>query len=145
MQKKQIETVDPAAVPEVIEFLNAQGALEDFKASYPELFATLQELTDKYNSTLEQADKVLRGQGVGCGPFHLKHFAVKYDAEALYNAVGRDQFLAVGGKIETQTVYDVDKGRLEAAVAQRRVPDEVIAEVRKETPTYNKPKALVLP
>lgn len=145
MQKKKIETVDPSTIPEVVEFINAQGTIEDFKNSYPEVFKTLEGLTDRYNTALEQADKVCRQRGVSCGPFDLYQFSTKYDAEALYNAVGRDKFLDVGGKIETQTVYDIDKGRLEACVAQRKVPEEVIEQVRKETPAYHKPPKLVIP
>jgi hypothetical protein len=145
MQKKKIVNVDPLTIPEVVDFINAKGMLEDFKNSYPEIFQQLSELVDQYNTTLEQADKVCRAQGVSCGPFQIKHFTVRYNAESLYNAVGRDQFLAVGGKIETQTVYDVDKGRLEAAIAQRRVPESVVEEVRAEGPTYHKIPALVIP
>lgn len=145
MQKKKIVTVEPGTVPEVIEFLDAQGTLEDFKQEHVVVFKMLEELVDRYNTALEQADKVCRANQVSCGPFDLYQFSTKYDAEALYNAVGRDKFLEVGGKIETQTVYDLDKGRLEACVAQKKVPEDVLTHVRKETPSYHKPAKLVVP
>lgn len=145
MQKKKITTVEVATIPEVIEFVDAQATIEEFKADNVAVFAMLAELTDRYNTALEQADKVCRARGVSCGPFDLYQFSVKYDAEALYNAVGRDKFLELGGKIEVQTVYDVDKGRLEAMAAQRKVPEEVISQVRKETPAFHKPPKLVVP
>lgn len=145
MKNKRIETVEASAIPEVVEFLDAQDAILAFKESNAPVFEQLAELVDRYNTSLEQADKVCRAKQVGCGPFDLYQFSTKYNAEALYNAVGRDKFLELGGKIETQTVYDVDKGRLEAMAAQRKVPEEVISQVRKETPAYHKPPKLVVP
>jgi len=145
MKKKTATKVDPGTVPEVVEFLDAQGAIEDFKNENAAVFEQLAELTDRYNSALEQADKACRSKEVTCGPFVLKHFATKYDAEALYNAVGRDAFLNLGGKIGTATTYDVDKGRLEACIAQNKVPDEVVSHVRKEVPNFSKPDKLVIP
>lgn len=145
MQKKKIETVDPGTIPEVVEFIDANDAIQSFKASYPDVFKQYEELIERYNSALEQADKVVRARAVSSGPFDLYQFKTTYDAEALYNAIGRDQFLSVGGKLETQTVYDVDKGRLEAAAVQKKIPAEVMAQVRKETPNYHKPPKLVAP
>lgn len=145
MKKKNIETVDPSSIPEVVEFLDAQDAIQTFKESNAAVFEQYAELAERYNTALEQADKVCRAKQVSSGPFDLYQFTTKYDAEALYNAVGRDKFLEVGGKIDSKTIYDLDKGRLEAAVAQKKVPAEVIDQVRKETPAFHKPDKLVLP
>ena len=145
MQKTKITTVDPRNVPAVIEVLDAQDALNAFKEEHAAVFEQLEGLVSRYNSAIENADKVCRAQKISCGPFQLYQFSTKYDAEALYNAVGRDTFLTVGGKISTKTVYDVDKGALEAAIAQARISNDVIEQVRKETPAFHAPKPVVLP
>lgn len=145
MQKKKAKIVDLDKMPAVIEFIDARDALEEFKADHGEVFSQLQELTERYNTTLEQADKACRAGQVSCGPFDLYQFSIKYDAEALHNAIGRDKFLEAGGKIETKTVYDVDRGRLEACIAQNKIPADVVERVLKETPNFHKPDKLVIP
>ena len=145
MEKRKAKKVEPAAVPEVVEFLDAQGALEDFKQSHAAVFEQLRELTDRYNATFEAAEKACRSKEVSCGPFDLYQFTTKYDPEALYNAVGRDKFLALGGKLDTQTVYTLDKARFEVCVSQNKVPADVVPQVRKETPNFHKPEKLVVP
>lgn len=145
MQKKSPKKINPAEIPEVVEFLDAQDALQAFKDEHAHVFSQLGELTERYNSTLEQAEKICRSKDVGCGPIDLYQYAVKYNATALFNAVGRDQFLALGGEAKTVTEYSLDKGRFEAAVAQKKVPKEVVDQVRKEVANYHVPPKLVLP
>lgn len=147
MKKKAIVTKEPEAIPEVMEFLDAKAALEEFKAEHPKVFEELGHLVDRYNTTREQAEKAARAAEVKCGPFDAYQVTVKYDANALYNAIGRDLFLQVGGTISQKTVYDVDKGRLEAAITSpnTKLTDEVVKSVRKETVVYHVPDPLVLP
>lgn len=145
MQKKKAPTVDISEIPEVIEFVDAQEELQLFQQEHAAIFTKLAQLADRYNTSLEQADKVCRARGVSCGPFDLYQFSTKYDAEALYNAVGRDKFLELGGKIEQVTQYAVDKGKLEASIAQRKVEGDIVDRVRKETPNYHKPEKVTLP
>lgn len=145
MEKKKAKKVEPSAVPEVVEFLDAQGALEDFKQEHAAVFEQLRQLTERYNTALESADKACRSKELSCGPFDLYQFTTKYDAEALYNAVGRDKFLEIGGQMGTQTVYSLDKGRFDACVSQNKVPADVVPQVRKETPNFHKPDKLVVP
>lgn len=145
MQKTAVKTVPIESIPAVVEFVNARDAIQEFKEEHAEVFEQLEQLTEQYNTTLEQAVQSCRAQKVGCGPIVLKHFATKYDAEALYNAVGRDKFLELGGKLATQTVYDLDKGRLEACIAQNKLPKDVVETVRKESANFSKPEPLVVP
>ena len=145
MQKKIAPTLGPEEVPEVIEFLDAQEALQAFKEEHAAVFAEFGALAERYNAALENADKACRGREISCGPMQLYQFSTKYDAEALYNAVGRDKFLEMGGRISTKTAYDVDKGRLEVVIAQNKLPKDTVDQVRKETPNFHKPEKLILP
>jgi hypothetical protein len=49
-------------------------------------------------------------------------------------------FMEVGGKLNTKTVYDVDKDKLEAVIAQGKLPEELVASIRKEVASYKAPK-----
>jgi hypothetical protein len=147
MKKRAIEVRPTESFPEVIEFLEAKAALEEFKQVHPEVFEELSQLTERYNATLEQAEKVVRQSESKCGPFDAYQVSVKYNAEALYNAVGRDAFLQIGGTINQTTEYELDKGRFEAAVSSpsNKITEEVLKTVRKETVTYHVPTKLVVP
>jgi hypothetical protein len=147
MKKKAIVTKAPEEIPEVMEFLDAKAALEEFKADHVGVFTELGHLVERYNATLEQAAQVARAQEVKVGPFDAYQVKVTYDSTALYNAVGRDVFLLVGGAINTETTYSVDKGRLEAAIASpnSKITEEVVKTVRKETVVYHVPQKLVIP
>jgi hypothetical protein len=147
MKKKTIVTKNPEEIPEVLEFLDAKAAVEEFKEEHPKVFEEFAHLVDRYNTTLEQADKAARAQEVKIGPFDAYQVKVQYDASALYNAIGRDLFLQVGGIINTETVYGLDKGRLEAAITSpnSKIPEEVVKSVRKESVVYHTPPKLVIP
>jgi hypothetical protein len=147
MKKKAIVAKTPSEIPEVCAFLEAVDALDTFKAKHADVFEDLAHLIDRYNTTLEQADKVTRAQSVKCGPFDAYQVTVKYNAKALHDAVGRELFLTVGGIIGDAVTYDLDKGRFEAAVTtpNSKITDEVLNAVRKESVSYHVPPKLVLP
>lgn len=136
---------DPKDIPEVVEFITARDTLLEFKNDHPEVFEMLGELTERYNTALEQADKACRQLEVSCGPFDLYQTTTKYNAEELYNAIGRDKFLAVGGKLETVTTYALDKNLFAAKVSQGQVDKTIADSVCKKTPCYHKPEKLVIP
>jgi len=142
---KQVQSAKETDYPEVISFIEAQTALQEFRQAYPEFFEQLDVLVDQYNTTLESAEKTCRNEQVKCGPFDLYQFTTKYNAEALFNAVGRDKFLELGGTTGSEVTYSIDKARFEAAVAAKKVSKEIVDTVRKEAPVFHTPKRLVLP
>lgn len=143
--QKKIISVSTDKVPEVIQFLDAEKTMEEFVADNQAVFDQFRELADRYNNTLEAAEKAVRGQEVKCGPFDLYQFSTKYNADALFNAVGRNKFLEAGGTMKQVTEYAVDKDAFESAVAKDLIPEEVVKEVRKVTPNYHAPKPLRVP
>jgi len=76
--------------------------------------------------------------------FDLYQQQESYDAQALYDAVGEVQFLDVGGLVATKTVYTVDKQRLQIAIAQKRVAEEVAEAILTVSPRFHKPTKLSL-
>jgi hypothetical protein len=142
---KKIQTANEVDIPEVMNFIQAQERIEEFKQMHAEVFTMYDQLADFYNTSLEAAEKICRATQVSCGPFVLKHFATKYDGKKLFEQVGRDKFLELGGTLGSEPTYEIDKARFEAAVAARKVSKEIVEQVRKETPNFTKPDKLVLP
>jgi len=131
-------------VPEVEQFEQAQHDLLAFVDQHPKLFTAFNALAEDYNQKLEVAEKLCRQQQISCGPFDLYQQQETYDAQALYDAVGEAQFLGVGGLVATQTVYKVDKQRLQIAIAQKHVTEKVVEAILKVSPRFHKPTKLSL-
>ena len=116
--------------------------LDEFKAEHADIFEMYESLVQENNDKLEKAEKIVRAHEVTCGPFVLYQWQKKFDAEKLYDAVQRDEFLRLGGKIETIPVYTIDKNIFEAKMAQSAIPPQVLEVVVKVSPRYKAPDKL---
>jgi hypothetical protein len=126
-------------VPEVSAFVETLAQLEAFKTQNSMVFDQYEQIVGEYNQKLEAAEKMVRQLGVSCGPFDLYQFNTSYDPKALYDTVGHDRFLQVGGSVHTEKVYKVDKAKVEVAIQQGRVPPEAIEAFKTVSPRYHKP------
>lgn len=144
-KKPPIVTKTPNEIPEVADFLAAFGRLEAFRTEHADLMKQLEELAVDYNQKLEAAALKCRNADVSCGPFDLYQHSVKYSAQQLYDLIGEERFLLVGGTKNTKTVYDIDKPRLEMAIDQGKIPSDVVEAVRTVSPSYHAPKKIELP
>lgn len=145
MNKPKPANVDPDDLPEVSAFLRAQEKLEDWKKTYPGAYDELKEIQELYNSTLEAADKSVRAREVASGPFELLNYSTSFNANALYDAVGREDFLRLGGSVQTVQQYDIDKKQFEAFVAQKKVHPDVVKAVVSYGPRYKKLEKVTIP
>lgn len=139
---QKAKRIPETTIPEVEHFLDVRNKVERLKEAYPEVFEQLATLATDYNQALEAADKVVRGKQVSCGPFDLYQWSTTYDAEKLYEELGKDEFLKVGGQIKTVTTYDIDKAKLEARITSGAIPGEVVTIVKKTSPRYKKPEKI---
>lgn len=135
----QAKEVDPRDILEVVEFINANDRLKEFKEEYAEVFEQYDAIVTDRNDKLEAAEKIVRAHKVTCGPFVLYQYQTKYNAQAFYDAVGRDDFLKLGGSIQTVPKYEIDKKAFEAMVAQKKIPVTVIEAVVDTSPRYKCP------
>lgn len=141
MQKNsKLKVVDVAEVPEVGAFIDTLAQLELFKAQHSGVFEQYEQIVHEYNQRLEAADKKCRQLGVGCGPFDLYQSSTTYDPKALYDAIGHDRFLQVGGSVHTEKVYKIDKAMVEVKISQNFIPAEAVEAFKKESPRYHKPE-----
>lgn len=145
MNKPRITSLDPQDVPEVAEYMEVEKQLDSWKAAYPGAYEELREIIEARNTALENADKAIRAKEVSCGPFTLLHYTVHVDENALYDAVGKDEFLKIGGAIQTVQKFTVDKKAFDTAIVQKKVPASVVTAVVTHRPSFKNPKAVELP
>lgn len=138
--KDNIPALDPDDVAEVAAFVIAEEELseflEDVKRNHPGVLETLAHLTERRNAVLEAAQKEVKARQAPCGPFEVHNVAMIYDAEALYNAVGEEAFLTLGGSKETKVELKIDGKRFDAAVTFKKLPAELIDQVRKRRVSF---------
>lgn len=137
--------IEVSKIPEVQEFVQARTALDEFMDQHADVFETYRDMVEHTNDARDRADKEVRAKGVSCGPWDLYQTATKYDAKALYEALGRDEFLRAGGKLSTITEYAVDKGKVDAAISRGVIPPDVASDVKKTSPRFKTPKDIGLP
>jgi hypothetical protein len=145
MNKPKPATVDPDDLSEVAAFMRAQERLENWKKTYAGAFQELMEIAELHNSTLEAADKSVRAREVSSGPFELLNYSTTFNANALYDALGREDFLRFGGSVQTVQQYDIDKKQFEAFVAQKKIHPDVVKAVISYGPRYKKLDKVIIP
>jgi hypothetical protein len=128
------------ALEAVRQFEISEKTIQIFKDDNQQLMAEYDALIEERNQKLEVADQLVRGLDVSCGPWDRYTASVRYNADALFQHLGRTQFLNVGGSINTQTVYDLDKERVEIAIQTGAIPANVVPAFKTESPSYHAPK-----
>lgn len=144
MSAPAIKVVPQTEVPEVAAYAKAARALAKWKERHPEAAKELAELAETHNTMLKVADGAVRKLEVSCGAFELFEMRPSYDAEKLYEGVGRQLFAQLGGVLKPVETKSIEKDRFEALVAQGRVAAGLLAKVRSYGPRFHAPKALVL-
>jgi hypothetical protein len=129
-------------IPAVAEYNEAKEMLQAFCEANENTFKYYDTLVENLNQKLEAADKIVKSEGVSCGDWELYQYATKYNAIALYEALGREQFLKVGGKLEKITNYAVDKVKIQSAIASKAISKEIADQVVSKNPMYHSPSRI---
>jgi len=130
---------DPPKLAEVGAFEEVQRELEYFKMQHSDVIEHLEHLIERHNTLLQAAEQACRSRGMSDGPFQLFSSYYKYKAEVLYDELGREDFLKVGGSIETISAYKLDKAKFEALAAQNIIPEPVVQAARELVMKYRAP------
>lgn len=130
---------DISDIAEVREFIKAQAEMDRFKSQHEKVFEEYDKLVEDYNQKLEAAEKAVRSQEVSCGPFEYYQKQIKWDVDGLFDDLGRDRFLKIGGTINTVTQKAIDKTKIESAAQQGLIPSDVVERRRKVSPRYHTP------
>jgi hypothetical protein len=141
----EVKSVAPSRIPQVAAVTKAIAAYKAWQKKHPDAAAELLELADEYNAKLKAADAVVRELRVTSGPFELFQFARKDNAQALYDAVGRQKFTALGGVLKTVDELSIDRARFDGLVAEGKVDEDVVAAVVSFGPKFHTPDPITLP
>lgn len=131
-------------VQQVQELMDLKQEIDALKAENPEVFMTLADLVDRYNSKLDEATKEVKSLGVSCGPFENYSVKIDYNPELMLDELGEEAFLACGGSVAKVSQYTVDKKAVEAAIASGKIPQACIDEFKSVTRSYHSPKPITL-
>lgn len=138
-------TKQPDEIPAVAELLKAEAELQEFIDNNKALYEQLRELIEMRNTKLEAAEKIVRAEGVTCGPFIKKSETTDINVEKLFDELGEDAFKTVGGYTETVTEYKIDRERFLSYLASGQIPDEVAEVCTKTKRSYTTPDPFKIP
>lgn len=124
-------------IKELERFQKAKEALED-------ALVPLQPLIEEYNDALEETEGAVRARGVSIGDFKIVREYDEYDADKLFELVGREKFLEWGGTEKTERKLGIDKTKLRSFIAAGKVPKSVVQQIHKRQRNYSMPKPLKL-
>jgi hypothetical protein len=137
--KNEVSSVE---IKQVAEYEEALKQLERYKKKHADVFHNYSEMAEEVNQKRQIADKTVRGRGVSCGPWELYSQSVDYDPVKLYEMMGREDFLKVGGQLKVITQYDLDKSKVSAAISQQVIPKKVAEQITTKTLRYHAPKEI---
>jgi hypothetical protein len=129
-------------VPEVQEFLDLKQEIDALRADNPDVFMRYNDLVDRYNTKLEEADAKVRSMGVTCGPFENFSVSHAFDAAKMLDELGEPTYLACGGKITQRAVYEVDAATVHAAIASGKIPKDAVDNFMTVKRSYHAPKKI---
>lgn len=128
------------AIKAVREYENAVKVLDLFKIENSAVFKMFSELADEVEQKRQVADQTIRGTKASFGPWELFSEQRKYKPQELYNLVGEQMFLALGGRLVQTQTYEIDKEKVELAISSKQIPEEIVPSIREITPKYRSPK-----
>ena len=131
-----------SSIPKVQEMVDLSAEIEAFRAEHVDVFLKYADLVDRYNAAREMAEKEVRKKGVSCGPFVNYSVRVTFNAEKMFEELGEEDFLKNGGSIAQKTVYEVDKDRVNQAIAAKAIPEECIEHFTEISKSYKSPKPM---
>lgn len=134
----------PPAVRELDRFERAKSRLALLRHANEGFFEELEGAVEEYNDSREQAEQAVRGRGVSMGDFKISREFDEFDADKLFELVGRDKFLEWGGAEKTERRLSVDKVKLRSYVTAGKVPKAVVDQILTKQRQYTTPKPLRL-
>lgn len=143
--KLQVKAVPADAIKQVKAFQEIETRIMNFKSLHSEIFQQFAYLLDEYNDALTEADREVRALGVSCAPFVICGETTKIDAQKLYDELGEEAFLKVGGVIEIQRIHSIEKNTFETMANDKSIPQEVVDSCRSQSLRYTTPKKIELP
>jgi hypothetical protein len=144
-QQKVLNPKPVEEIPEVAAFEEVRERMKAVRDANAQFFSELDSLAEEYNDKRAAAIRATKAQEVSSGCIVMYQWSTKYDAEVLYQSLGHQGFLNVGGKVSQVADYSIDKARFESAHKSGQINDEVYNRVVTKSPRFKKPDEVHIP
>lgn len=137
------ETLDEretAAVKAVKSYESLEKKIRAFESEHADVFSEYYRLTTELEAKRKVADAAIRATDASFGPWERFSEKKSYDVPRLFDLIGEEKFLELGGTVDKAVVYNFDREALELNIAARKIPKSVVAEITTVTPNYRAPK-----
>lgn len=134
-----LSDLEKAAVRAARDFDDAEKVIDMFKIENSAVLKIYQELLDDREQKRQVADAAIRATGKSISQWDAFSENKRYYPEKLYEAVGREAFLKMGGKISTVQQYEIEGQAIDLAISKKEIPEALAAEVKKVTLKYRSP------
>lgn len=139
------DSVPVDSIPEVQRFVAEQERLRQFRQQNAQFFEYLSQLAKDYNEALAAARAACKQRDVSCGPIEKTSVKTTYDADVMYDLFGRDEFLELGGALETVQKRSLDKKRVDFNINSGRIDADRAALIRKTSSSYATNPEILIP
>jgi hypothetical protein len=145
-KKAKVATIIPEEeVPEVLALHQVETHLKEFIEENSAFYEKFTQLVNDRNKCLKEAETVVRGLGVTCGPFCKISEGTKINTEKLFEELGDETFKELGGYTETVIDYKIDRARFLAYLESGMVPQEIADACVKTEVRYKAPDPYKIP
>lgn len=128
------------AIEAIKEYEVAERVLDMFKIENSAIMKTYGELLEELEQKRQVADARIRATDASYGKWERFSEQKKYFPDKVYEIVGKDKFLEMGGSISSQPVYSIDPKKIDLAIADGTIPEAGAEHVKKVTSKYRSPK-----
>jgi hypothetical protein len=129
-----------AAIKAIKSYETVEKKISLFESEHSEIFKTYDEMLEDLERKRRVADPAIRSTDASFGPWQRLTEQRTYDTDALYSLIGEEKFLDLGGTVSQMPIFDLEKDKLEVAIAARKIPKSVVDAILKITPKYRAPK-----
>lgn len=114
--------------------------LAAFEGEHGDIFEAYDLLLSELERKRQIADTTIRALDASFGPWERFSERRSYDTQTLYQLVGEERFLELGGTVTKMPVIEIERATLELAIKKKEIPKSVVTEILTITPSYRAPK-----
>jgi hypothetical protein len=137
----ELDEPELEAIKAIKSYETTERKISLFESTNGEVFKTYDGMLEELERKRQVADAKIRATDATFGPWERFSEQKKYDTTALYDLIGKERFLALGGTVTEMPVIELDRDKLELAIASKELSKAVVAAILKITPMYRAPKA----
>lgn len=136
----ELDEPELEAIKAIKSYETTERKISLFESENGEVFKTYDAMLDELERKRQVADAKIRATDATFGPWERFSEQKNYDTTALYDLIGKERFLALGGTVTEMPVIELERDKLELAIAEKEISKSVVSAILKITPKYRAPK-----